>query len=71
MVREICVHEHHELAGAELDAIDVCGAQPHFASSLVHCNLVLAVMFLKCQSHGVGAIRTAVFDDDHLEVQVA
>lgn len=69
MVRKVGVHEDHEVAPAQLDAVLVGAAQAQLAGALE--DLDLGEDLLELQRHLVGAIRAAVLDDDDLKVEVA
>lgn len=79
MVGKVGVHDDHECAGTEVEAVDVGCAEAEFACarlqdlpselrSSVTCNLVLAIRLGELVRNLLRAIWACVIDDDDLPV---
>jgi len=65
-VREVRVHEDDKVARAQLQAVDVGGAEAELARALEHLQLLPAVDALQLERDGVRAVGRRVLDDDDL-----
>jgi hypothetical protein len=70
VVREVGVHDDHEVAGCELQAVDVGGPETELASARLQVN-VWGVDFGELIGNYFGSIGGVVVDDYELPVEVA
>ena len=68
MVREVGVHDDHEVARGILQAVDVGGAEAEFAAARVEFYARSAVGFDELFGDGLRAVRGAVVYDDDFPV---
>jgi len=71
VVREVGVHDDDEVAGRELQAVNVGGAEAELAGAGAELDLGAAVGFLELFRDVLGAIWGAVVNDDDFPVEVA
>lgn len=71
MVRQIGIHEKHEVTRNQLQAINVCAPKTKLPGALQDLEVPCAKDALQLNSDLVRAVRAAVFYDDDLIVQLA
>jgi hypothetical protein len=68
-MREIGVHDDDEVAGRELEAVDVGRAEAEFARSRVQFDVRGAVGFDQLLCDVLGAVWRAIVDDEDFPVE--
>ena len=71
MVREIRVHDDHEVSRGELEPVDVGGAEAEFPRAWLQDDAGGRVEFLQGLRDGEGAVGGGVVDDDEFPGEVA
>ena len=71
MVREVGVHDDDEGAGGKFEAVDVGGAETHFAGAGFEDNVRGTVDGLELFGDGEGAVGGTVVDDYDLPFEFA
>ena len=69
MVREISVHDDHEVAGDELEPVDVAGAETELAGARAELDMVGAVGGDELAGDFLRAVGVGVVDYDELPVE--
>jgi hypothetical protein len=70
-VGEVGVHDDDEVAGCELQAVDVGGAEAEFACAGADLDFGAAVRFLELRGDFLCPVRGAIVDDNELPVEFA
>jgi len=70
MMRQVGIHDYHEIPRAKVEAVDVCSSKTELASARFQNDLVLAVGSSQLPRDLLRAIRAVVVDDNHLPVEV-
>lgn len=71
VMAQIRVHDDHKIPASRFHAMHVSGAQTQFGSARSQDDHILTVDLLQFGGDVQCAVRTAVVDDDDLEVQFA
>ena len=71
MVREVCVHDDHKVAGAEFEPMHVRGAEPEFARARLQVDALGGVDFLELARDDLCTVGGGVVDDYELPVEIA
>lgn len=71
MVTEIGVHDNHEVARCELEAVDVGCPETEFACSGLEDDVAGAPYFLELFCDFLGAIRGSVVDDNDFPIKLS